>query len=109
MAIATTAQAARCDPALRAACDLLCHKWTLVVVAALADGPQCFGELARTCGTISPRTLCLRLRTLEQHGLVRRVHPDGCKRSRYTLTARGAALRPLLTQLERYAACWLLV
>ena len=44
--------------------DIVCGKWTLLVIRDLADGRSRFCELERSLEGISPRTLSLRLRAL---------------------------------------------
>ena len=60
----------RC-PVCRTA-DVISGKWTLLVIRDLADGNSRFCELERSLEGISPRTLSLRLRALEEVGIVER-------------------------------------
>ena len=46
--------------------EVVCGKWTLIVIRDLAEGPSRFCELERSLEGISPRTLSLRLRALEK-------------------------------------------
>ena len=52
--------------------EIVCGKWTLLVIRDLADGRSRFCELERSLQGISPRTLSLRLRALEEEGIVKR-------------------------------------
>ena len=52
--------------------DIVCGKWTLLVIRDLAEGRSRFCELERSLAGISPRTLSLRLRALEEEGIVAR-------------------------------------
>ena len=52
--------------------DIVCGKWTLLLVRDLAEGRSRFCELERSLNGISPRTLSLRLRALEEEGIVER-------------------------------------
>jgi hypothetical protein len=45
--------------------EVVCGKWTLLLIKELADGQSRFCELERALEGISPRTLSLRLRALE--------------------------------------------
>ena len=45
--------------------EIVCGKWTLLIVRDLSEGRSRFCELERSLGGISPRTLSLRLRALE--------------------------------------------
>src|SRR5918996_5598856 len=83
--------------------DIVCGKWTLLVIRALAEGPARFCELERSLEGISPRTLSLRLRALEEHGIVeRRTYPEVPPRVEYTLTPKGQALAPLIEDMRRF-------
>src|SRR5580704_16829436 len=52
--------------------EVVCAKWTLLLVRDLAEGRSRFCELERSLEGISPRTLSLRLRALEEEGIVER-------------------------------------
>jgi DNA-binding HxlR family transcriptional regulator len=52
--------------------EVVCGKWTLLLVRDLAEGKARFCELERSLTGISPRTLSLRLRALEEEGIVER-------------------------------------
>ena len=52
--------------------EIVCGKWTLLLVRELADGHSRFCELERSLAGISPRTLSLRLRALEEQAIVER-------------------------------------
>ena len=55
-----------------ACAEIISGKWTLLVIRDLADGNRRFCELERSLDGISPRTLSLRLRALEECGVVER-------------------------------------
>jgi DNA-binding HxlR family transcriptional regulator len=46
-------------------------RWTLLIVAALLDGPRRFGDLEKELPGIAPNVLTQRLRNLESQGLAR--------------------------------------
>ena len=55
------------DPCPVGCCaEIISGKWTLLVIRDLADGSRRFCELERSLEGISPRTLSLRLRALEE-------------------------------------------
>src|ERR1700751_5078837 len=88
--------------------DIVCGKWTLLVIRDLADGRSRFCELERSLHGISPRTLSLRLRALEEAGIVeRQTFPEGTPRVEYALTDKGRALVPLIEQMRAYGRAWL--
>jgi DNA-binding HxlR family transcriptional regulator len=88
--------------------DIVCGKWTLLVIRDLAEGCSRFCELERSLEGISPRTLSLRLRALEEEGIVvRNTFPEVPPRVEYALTEKGRALVPLIEDMRRYGRRWL--
>jgi DNA-binding HxlR family transcriptional regulator len=88
--------------------EIVCGKWTLLVIRDLADGCSRFCELERSLEGISPRTLSLRLRALEEAGVVmRRTYPEVPPRVEYVLTEKGRALVPLIESMRTYGNEWL--
>jgi DNA-binding HxlR family transcriptional regulator len=91
-----------------ATADLVCAKWTILVIRDLAAGHSRFCELERSLAGISPRTLSLRLRALEEEGIVeRRTYPEVPPRVEYKLTDKGRALFPLIDDMRRFGREWL--
>src|SRR5690348_10176665 len=89
--------------------EIVCGKWTLLLIRDLAEGSQRFCELERSLHGISPRTLSLRLRALEENGIVeRRTYPEVPPRVEYALTDKGSALVPLIEDMRAYGRRWLL-
>jgi DNA-binding HxlR family transcriptional regulator len=88
--------------------DIVCGKWTLLLVRELAEGCSRFCELERNLQGISPRTLSLRLRALEEEGIVER-HTEAAvpPRVEYALTEKGLALIPLIDDMRTYGERWL--
>jgi DNA-binding HxlR family transcriptional regulator len=88
--------------------QIVCGKWTLLVIRDLADGRSRFCELERSLHGISPRTLSLRLRALEEEGIVeRQTYPEVPPRVEYALTDKGRALVPLIEDMRAYGLAWL--
>jgi DNA-binding HxlR family transcriptional regulator len=91
-----------------ATADIICGKWTILVIRDLAEGRSRFCELERSLAGISPRTLSLRLRALEEQGIVERhTYPEVPPRVEYSLTLKGEALVPLIEDMRRYGREWL--
>ena len=89
--------------------EVVCGKWTLLLIRDLADGSRRFCELERSLEGISPRTLSLRLRALEDEGVVERhTYPEVPPRVEYALTEKGEALVPLIDDMRTYGTRWLL-
>jgi DNA-binding HxlR family transcriptional regulator len=88
--------------------DIVCGKWTLLLIRDLAEGRSRFCELERSLAGISPRTLSLRLRALEEEGIVaRQTFPEVPPRVEYALTQKGRALVPLIESMRAYGNQWL--
>ena len=93
---------------VRACAEIVCSKWTVLVLRDLAEGRSRFCELERSLAGISPRTLSLRLRALEEEGIVaRRTFPEVPPRVEYALTEKGRALLPLIEDMRQYGRDWL--
>src|SRR4051794_36753896 len=74
------------DRALSAVGD----RWTLLVVAALLDGPLRFGDLQEAVPAIATNVLTQRLRALQEEGLVSaEPYPPRPARYSYELSASG--------------------
>jgi DNA-binding HxlR family transcriptional regulator len=88
--------------------EIVCGKWTLLLIRDLAEGRSRFCELERSLQGISPRTLSLRLRALEEEGIVERdTFPEVPPRVEYVLTEKGRALMPIIDDMRRYGDTWL--
>ena len=82
--------------------EVLCRRWTALIVASLGDGPLRFSELQDELMTISARTLTSRLRELEEIDLVDRVAVEQSSGSlRYQLTRQGRRLLPVIDEMRR--------
>src|SRR5919206_2661409 len=91
-----------------ATAEIVCAKWTLLLVRELAEGCSRFCELERSLHGISPRTLSLRLRALEEEGIVERsTFPAVPPRVEYALTDKGRALIPIIEDMRTYGERWL--
>jgi DNA-binding HxlR family transcriptional regulator len=88
--------------------EIVCGKWTLLLVKELAEGQSRFCELERSLDGISPRTLSLRLRALEEEGIVvRETFSEVPPRVEYALTEKGRALVPIVDDMRLYGMRWL--
>jgi len=91
-----------------ACAEIISGKWTLLVIRDLAAGSSRFCELERSLEGISPRTLSLRLRSLEEQGVVERhTYPEVPPRVEYALTDKGRDLAPLIEDMREYGKRWL--
>ena len=81
------------------ALDTVGDRWSLLIVRDLLAGPRRFGELRRLLTTVTPKWLTIRLRQLEQDGIVRRHQEAGRREVWYELTGKGRDLAPVLDAL----------
>ena len=80
-------------------------RWTLLIVAALLDGPRRFGDLEKELQGIAPNVLSQRLRNLESQGLVRAErYSERPPRFVYELAASGRELAGALRLLADWGA-----
>jgi DNA-binding HxlR family transcriptional regulator len=94
----------RCQ-ALTPVFSLLGKRWTGLIIGTLLSGPTRFSELCRLIPGVSERMVSSRLNELIGAGLVERRVIDGPPVGvEYHLTPSGAALRPALDELGRWAA-----
>ncbi len=80
-------------------------KWTVLIIRELMGGVMRFGELEKSLTGISPRTLSLRLSSMEDHGIVeRKVYPEVPPRVEYKLSPLGKSLEPVLKTMNNWGA-----
>jgi DNA-binding HxlR family transcriptional regulator len=80
-------------------------RWTLLIVAALLDGPRRFGDLESELPGIAPNVLTQRLRNLESQGLVRAErYSERPPRFVYELSTAGHELAGVLRLLAGWGA-----
>ena len=84
------------------ALDVVGDRWALLVLRELDFGVHRFNDIRARTG--APRdTLEVRLRDLEQAGLIaRRQYCEHPPRDEYVLTPSGAAMRPVLAELRTW-------
>jgi DNA-binding HxlR family transcriptional regulator len=86
-----------------AAMDVLGKPWTGLIFAALDGGPLRFGALRDAVGEIGDRMLSVRLRELEQRGLVtRRVIEGPPVGVEYDLTPAGRGFRDVADAIRKW-------
>lgn len=88
-------------PAARAL-EVIGEKWSLLIVRDLLPGSRRFTDLRHGLRDITPKWLTLRLRELEAAGIVERSHEPGRREVRYTLTAKGRDLAPVVAALNAW-------
>lgn len=89
------------------AAEILCTRWTVVILRELLAGSTRFNELRRGVPRISPALLSKRLKDLEVAGLVERspstTSPD---LHAYTLTEAGLALEDVVGAIGGWGHRW---
>lgn len=85
--------------------EVLCERWTPLVVRELLCGSKRFNDLHRGVPRMSTSLLAQRLVRLEQFGVVRRDAVG--KVWEYSLTAAGEDLRPIVMALGHWGAQWI--
>ena len=88
--------------------EVISGKWTLLIIRDLADARSASVSWSAPWRASAPRTLSLRLRALEEEGIVeRRTFPEVPPRVTYQLTDKGRALVPLIEDMRSYGRRWL--
>jgi DNA-binding HxlR family transcriptional regulator len=90
---------------ISSALDVLGDKWSLLIVRDLImHGPRTYSQLLESPERISTNILASRLELLACLKLVERVNQDASSRNNaYRLTEGGAAIRPVLEELGKWA------
>jgi DNA-binding HxlR family transcriptional regulator len=91
---------------LALAAELLCERWTLLVISRVIDGCTQFNTIHRGVPRITPAMLTKRLRQLEHAGLVKSGPSSKGKPRSYALTAAGQELAPLIDSLAVWGQRW---
>jgi DNA-binding HxlR family transcriptional regulator len=89
------------------AAEIICSRWTLLVLRELVMGSSRFNELRRGVPSMSPALLSKRLKELESAGIVMRVAAErepGVHE--YHLTEAGAELRPIIEAIGVWGHRW---
>lgn len=84
--------------------DVIGTKWTFLIIRdLLIEGTMRFSDLLKSMNGISPKTLSLRLKELEDHGILKRkVFPEVPPRVEYTLTEKGKRLESIFIELKKF-------
>ncbi|MBP0012749.1 helix-turn-helix domain-containing protein [Roseofilum reptotaenium CS-1145] len=88
--------------------DLISSKWSVLILRELFQGDRRTHALLDALPGISSKTLTLRLRELEHHGLVKRtVYPEIPPHVEYSITEKGRELKPVLLSIKELGERWL--
>ncbi|WP_274627931.1 winged helix-turn-helix transcriptional regulator [Arvimicrobium flavum] len=86
------------------ASEILCTRWTTLVVRELLCGSTRFNDLRRGVPKMSPALLSKRLKQLERAGVIRSERSSGAPE--YRLTEAGEELRPLILGIGVWGQRW---
>lgn len=93
---------ARCP--IRTTLELVGGKWKLLILFQLFRGPFRLNELRRSIPDISEKMLIQELKTLVDSDLViRKNFGEVPPRVEYSLTEKGKASMPLITEMRNFA------
>ena len=89
------------------AAEILCTRWTVVLLRELIAGSTRFNDLRRGVPRMSPALLSRRLKELEAAGLVRRAPTESDPSVlAYHLTDAGRALTPVVMGIGEWGQRW---
>ena len=89
------------------AAEVLCTRWTMLVVRELICGSKRFNDLRRGVPRMSPALLSRRLKELEQAGIIRRVTSGkGSGLFEYHLTRSGRDLQAVVEAMGLWGHHW---
>lgn len=90
------------------AAEILCNRWTLVLLRELVAGSTRFNDLRRGVPRMSPALLSKRLKDLEAAGVVKRSKVAGEPGVfDYTLTKAGLDLAPVIESVGVWGHRWI--
>ncbi|MGD1926504.1 MAG: winged helix-turn-helix transcriptional regulator [Paracoccaceae bacterium] len=91
---------------LALAAEVLCERWTLLVISRVIDGCTRFNEIHRGVPKISATLLSQRLAQLEHAGLIERRPMKTGRGHIYSLTDAGRDLDPIIMKLAAWGQKW---
>lgn len=89
------------------ALNILNGKWTFLIIKNLFEGTKRFGELRKALHDVSPKTLSMRLKELEDNGVLeRKAYPTIPPTVEYSLTDKGRSLDKIIHEMKLWGAQW---
>ena len=92
---------------LSMAAEILCNRWTVLVLRRLLEGSTGFNEIRRGVPLISRTILAQRLKEFESYGLVSRDSEGAGKPVVYRLTQAGMALGEVVRAIATWGQEWI--
>lgn len=87
--------------------ELLCNRWTMLLIRELLDGSTAFNEIARGVPLMSRTLLSNRLKELEAAGLITRSTRSSGSKVTYRLSKAGQALGPVVRAMAEWGQSWI--
>ena len=91
---------------LALAAELLCRRWTILIISRVIDGCTTFSDIHRGVPRISPSLLSTRLSELEHAGIVRRRRMSNETRYLYEPTQAALDLADLIDRMAIWGQQW---
>jgi DNA-binding HxlR family transcriptional regulator len=88
------------------ASEILCTRWTIILLRELVTGVTRFNDLRRGVPRMSPALLSQRLKDLEEAGIVTRQRGRGGVQE-YHLTESGRELEPIVMAVGAWGQRWI--
>lgn len=88
------------------AAEILCSRWTLVLMREMIAGSHRFNDLRRGVPKMSPSLLSQRLKELEHSGIVERRPSTVDRAAEYHLTRAGQDVRPIVEAMGFWGQKW---
>ena len=95
-------------PKFECAFALLGKRWNGLIIRVLLEGPKRFSDISHMIPQLSDRILAERFKELEAEGIIQRnVYPETPVRIEYQLTDKGAALKEVMNEVQKWAETWI--
>jgi len=88
------------------AAEVLCTRWTVVVLREMIAGSTRFNDLRRGVPRMSPALLSQRLKELEEAGVIERKRGSDGALYEYHLTRAGRELEPIVMGFGKWGQRW---
>lgn len=98
----------RMCPKYEQAVDLVCKRWTGLIIRVLMGGPKRFKEVKAQIPEMSDKMLTDRMKELEGAGVViRKVYPEMPVRIEYELTDKGRDMKEMIESIQSWGEKWM--
>jgi DNA-binding HxlR family transcriptional regulator len=95
-------------PKYESAAELICKKWTGLIIRVLMGGPKRFKDIKEQIPDMSDKMLTDRMKELEASGIVvRKVYPEMPVRIEYELTEKGRDMKNVIESIQQWGDRWM--